>query len=320
MAQQGFKQSAKALPTTISTHDMVVVADRILLVGGATDVTGSSAGAVSTIQGARLLPDGSTTDFKVTGNLPAARVAGDTIIAGGFLIQLGGQDTSGTAQSTIYVAPVNSEGVVVGSFKTYQFPKATMIGQRLAAYAGYVYCIGGGAANAQEVYVAKQQHDGSFGPWKAAASLPQALSYHAVAVRRDGTFFVTGGYNGTTVQSTVYSAKAQADGSLSPWKFIASLSGNRWRHASIATTDKLYVFGGSPDLTANSALGTCELAQFNSDGSITRFFSTGSLWYPTRNARSVFKEGKVIVTGGHDASGNAIGSAMVGIIQHDGHL
>jgi len=320
MPQLGFKQNAKSLLTPISIHDMVVIADRLVLVGGAIDATGSSAGAINALQTARLLPDGSTTDFKIAGSLPGPRVAGDTILSGGFLIQLGGQDISATAQSTIYVAPVNSEGAIVGGFKTYAFPKTGMVGHRLAAFGGFVYCIGGGAANSQEVYFAKQQVDGSFNAWTKTQPLPQPLSYHAVAVLRNGFLFVTGGYNGTSVQSTVYSAKIQVDGSLLAWTYIASLSTPRWRHSSVVTVDKVYAIGGSPDLTLNSALSSTEFGQFNADGSITRFFPTGGLWYPARNARAVLKEGKIVVTGGHDVNGNGISTIMTAIIQSDGHL
>lgn len=322
MSQLGFKQNAKTLATPVAAQDMVVVADRLLLIGGATDASGTAAGATANVQAARVMPDGSTTDFKIVGQLPAARVSGDTILCGGFIVQIGGLDTSSAAQSTIYVAPVNSEGAINGVFKTYAFPKATMVGHRLATYNGFVYVIGGGAANTQEVYYAKQQHDGSFGPWKATQSLPVGLSYHGAAFRRDGTLFVAGGINSgaTTVLDGVYAAVANADGTLNAFKLVGSLQVPRWRHAIVVSTDKIYAIGGSSDTVANSAVATVEFAQFNANGTLGRFVYTGPLWSALRNTRAALKEGKVTATGGHSSSGSAVSTVMVAPVQHDGHL
>lgn len=320
MASNGFRQTAGVLVNPIASQDMVLINDRIVMIGGATDATGSAAGGIATIQTARLQPHEGLTPFVISGNLPGARVAGDSIISNGFLVQLGGVDTTGTAQSTIFVASINSEGNIVGTFKTYVFPKATMTGHRLAAYGGYIYCIAGGAANTQEVYFSKHQSDGSFSPWTKTFSLPQGLSFPSVAVRKDGNVYVTGGINGTTAQSTVYSAKCQVDGNVNPWKSVASLGAPRWRHSSAFNGTGLYVFGGSPDNTANTALTTAEFAQVNSDASITRFFSTGALWTPTRNCESVIRNGRITVIGGHDAAGNGQSNAQVAIIQADGQI
>lgn len=322
MASNGFRQLAGFLTSPIALQDMVLVNDRVVMVGGATDATGTAAGGTATIQVSRLQPHIAMTPFVVEATgLPAARVAGDSIISNGYLVQLGGVSTAGTAQNTIFVAPINSEGNIIGQFKTFTFPKATMTGHRLAAYGGYIYCIAGGAANTQEVYFSKHQADGSFGPWIQTFSLPQGLSFPSVTVRKDGTIFVTGGLNGTTAQNTVYTAKCQVDGNVNQWKFVASLAAPRWRHSSTFVGDRLYVFGGSPDNVANSALSSAEVAQVNSDATITRFTPMLSgLWTATRNCEMVLRGERITVIGGHDSSGNGQSSVQIGVVQADGQF
>jgi hypothetical protein len=325
MGENGFKQQDKKLQNPRTLHDMVVAGSTCYLVGGSTNAGGTAAGAIATIEAAQVFSDGSIGDFKVVGYLPAARVQGDTIVADGkWLIQLGGQDTGGTSQSTIYVAQLDSNGRM-GTFRTFTFTKATMIGHRLVYAKGYVYVIGGGAANQQEVYYAKLLQDGSFGPWKSGPDLPGALMYPA-AVSDDlgSVIFVTGGMISTTAQDTIYRAFVNQDGSLTKWTFVGSLTATRWRHASVLVGNNLYSLGGSPDNVANSALATTEFSKINSDWTVGKSFRTGQLFTSLRNVEVAllpnFHLGKLVVCGGHFSSGNGADTVNVGSIQGDGHL
>jgi hypothetical protein len=323
MPQNGFKTNAKTLPAPRSLHDMVALGTKVFLVSGANDSGGTAAGGIANIDSASVLPDGSTTDFKTVGYLPAARVQGDTVIANGFLIQLGGQNTAGASQNQIYVAKVDSNGNL-GVFTTVStFPKATMIGHRLVYARGYIYVIGGGAANNQEVYFAKLNSDGSFGLWSKTQDLPAALSFHAAEQSPNEDYiFVSGGIVGTTVQSAIYRATVNLDGTLGKWVFVGSMAAARWRHSMVMFNSNLYNIGGSPDNVANSALATVEFHKVNSDLTLGATTVTGSLFNATRNAKGAFIQGlfKLIVAGGHVAAGTAASAIMVAHVQGDAHI
>lgn len=321
MSQTGWKQATKTLLQARSLHDMVVSGSTCYLVGGATDANGTAAGAIANIDKADVYADGSLGDFKPAGALPAARVQGDTIVGGGFIIQMGGQNSAGVSQNTIYVAKIDGDGNL-GAWKISTFPKATMLGHRLAYANGFVYSIGGGAANTQECYAAKLLQDGTFGAWSRVSDLPAALSFHA-AVSDGSGVFVSGGIVGTTVQDAIYRAAINQDGTLGRWTFVGSMISPRWRHAALVHNGNLYEIGGSPDNVANSALASVAFSKINTNGTLGGPTLTGALFAPTRNAESgtvAFSHGKMVVCGGHLASGAAASTVNVGHVQGDGHV
>jgi hypothetical protein len=325
MGQSGFTQQVTKLLAVRSLHDMVVSGSFVYLVGGSNNATGTAAGGIANIDRATILPDGTLSDFKTVAYLPAARVQGDTIVAGGYLIMLGGQDTSAVSQNQIYVAKIDGNGGLA-PFKTITtFPKATMIGHRLVFAKGFLYVIGGGAANNQEVYFAKMFTDGSFGVWTKTVDLPAALSFHAAVTNEGGdAIFVSGGIVGTTVQDTIYRAFVNGDGTLSKWQFAGSMISPRWRHGALIHKEQLFELGGSPDNVANSSLASCGFAKINTDWSLGKSVQTGALWTTLRNVEVALApftaHGKIAVCGGHLSSGNANDAINLASIQSDGHI
>jgi hypothetical protein len=175
------------------------------------------------------------------------------------------------------------------------------------------------------VYFAKLLQDGSFGPWSKTLDLPAALMYPAVCSDELGNaIFVSGGMVGTTAQDAIYRAFVNQDGTLGKWQLVGSMTTARWRHGACIQNGNLYQFGGSPDNVANSALASCEMAKINSDWSLGKSVITGALFASIRNVEVSLLPfshmGKVVVCGGHLASGNNADTVNVGAIQHDGHI
>jgi hypothetical protein len=115
----------------------------------------------------------------------------------------------------------------------YHLPKwnsgslpASLYGADTVAADGYVFVIGGnnGSGPVGTVYSAQVTASGSVGTWSSTAPLPAAL-YQAAAVAYGGYIFVTGGNNGTSAVTTVYSGQV----SIGKWQCRDGCGGDRLR-------------------------------------------------------------------------------------------
>jgi hypothetical protein len=175
--------------------------------GGATITTGSE---TSTIYYAKLNSDGSVGTWSTNSNaLPAERYAHSSVTANGYVYVMGGRNISGTTQSTVYYAALNSDG----SVGTWSTAANSMPGARTFAASvvsnGYVYAIGGqdGTPTTQStVYYSKLNNDGTVGTWSTAANNLPDLRYAPASVTSNGYIYIIGGNDGSVAESTVYYA------------------------------------------------------------------------------------------------------------------
>ncbi len=231
---------------------------------------GTSVGSAGDVRlgsgGAEILPGFSTTTVT-----PDTRDAVAVAAWNGRLYVSGGRATSsGVPQTTVYSAAINADGTV-GSWTTESNSlPATLRNHAMVAWNGRLYVTGGAndvAGTSQNtVYSAPINSDGSVGSWTTELNvLPAVRRAHAM-VAWNGRLYVTGGYDGTTVQTTVYSAPLNSDGSVGSWITEAnSLPTARWTHAMVDWNGRLYVVGGSDGTDISS---TVYSAPVNSNGTV----------------------------------------------------
>jgi len=100
----------------------------------------------------------------------------------------------GNPQSTVYSAPINSDGSVgLWTTQTNSLPLGLTY-HAMSAWNGRLYVTGGYAGYAvSTVYSAALNPDGSVGSWtQQTNSLPQAIQTHAMSAW-NGRLYVTGG-------------------------------------------------------------------------------------------------------------------------------
>ncbi len=169
---------------------------------------------------------------------------------------------------------------------------------------GYVYVIGGATStlgtNANTVYYARLNADGSTGAWQTNANtLPAQRGLHTSVVA-NGYVYVIGGMqqipqSGTT---TVYYAHLNADGSTGAWQTNANaLPTGRAGHTSVIANGYVYVIGGATD--AGNGANTVYYARLNANGSIG-VWRTSNTILPTnrRNHGSFIANGYMYAIGG----------------------
>ena len=188
-----------SLPGTLSYSQAIVTNGYVYLLGGN---NGSS--IVSTVYYAPINSNGTLGTWSTGTSLPGALGYSQAIVTNGYVYLLGGYNGS-SYTSTIYYAPINSNGTL-GTWSTYgtSLPGALGISQAIVTN-GYVYLLGGdnGSSWVSTVYYAPINSNGTLGTWSTGTSLPGVLG-NSQAIVTNGYVYLLGGYNGSSYTSTIY--------------------------------------------------------------------------------------------------------------------
>lgn len=224
-----------------------------------------------------------------------------SVIYGGYVYWVGGLNNLSQAQSTVWSAPLNSNGSVgTWTQSANQLQNVRALHSSVVVN-GYLYVFGGqDAATANNsAYYAPLGANGAVGSWSAAQTLGTTRSSTA-AVTANGYVYVIGGYdNSNNIKNTVLYSPAGANGTLGSWTTNAqNLPGAVYGATSVVANGYVYVIGGNNP----STVSTVYYAKLNSDGS-TGAWSTNTNALPTALAysTSVVSNGYVYVMGGNNA-------------------
>jgi len=236
--------------------------------------------------------------------LPQTMSGGALVMAGGWAWHLGG--SNGTSnQSTVYYSRVNADGTL-GAWDTRSaLPSGTALpnaisGLGAAVSGGRVYAVGyDGSEATASAYMAAWNTDGTLSAWTKLTALPASKQGHGFVIYR-GRLYAAGGSNGTSAQSTTYSASIQAGGTLGAWRAETSLPGPRQYLSLTAFGGYLYLIGGSD---GSSAYGTVYRSPVASDGSLGAWEALASMPEARFSASAVINEGWLYVLGGDSGSG-----------------
>jgi N-acetylneuraminic acid mutarotase len=288
---------SNVLPQELAVATSVVYNGYVYVMGGV-----DSGGLVSTVYSAPLNSDGSVGAWTTEANaLPQPLANSNSVVYNGYIYVIGGYD--GSFVDTVYSAPLNPDGSV-GAWTTEAnaLPK-TLSNPATVVYNGYVYVMGGfdGINRQSTVYSAPLNPDGSVGVWTTEVNaLPQVRSDLNLVVY-NGYVYVMGGFDGTNVQSAVYSAPLNPDGSVGAWTTEANALPQGLASAtSVVYNGYVYVMGGGDNV---GFLSTVYSAPLNPDGSVGAWTTeANALPQPLAVATSVVYNGYVYVMGGFDGT------------------
>lgn len=191
--------SGNVLPTAKANFGYFVRNGKIYAVGGN--------GAGTEVAYAAIQPNGEVGSWFTTTALPQSRAYHTSVTANGYAYVLGGED-AGVVKNTVMYARINDNGSI-GAWQTSANTIPSVGRRRHASVAanGAVYLIGGDTAGlTNSVIFAYLGADGNIGTWKSVVNaLPGNREDHN-AVFAGGYIHVLGGYDGFSVQSTVFSA------------------------------------------------------------------------------------------------------------------
>ena len=161
-------------------------------------------GALETWQEVTPLPDERA--YHTTAAATAFTAALDTATTAAYLYVLGGQDSTGTAQSSTHYVHVALDGTV-GDWQTGPDLPEPMEGAGAVIFRGYLYLVGGQDATGTALATsnrARVNSDGSLEAWEPLDDLPRASAFGNVVSFGPYIYSVGGDTEGVpAVQSTV---------------------------------------------------------------------------------------------------------------------
>jgi N-acetylneuraminic acid mutarotase len=187
------------------------------------------------------LQDGDITGWATDTSLPGVAVNNSSIVTKNRVYVFGGSEGT-TIYSTVYTAPINTDGTL-GAWTTDTSLPGPLADSQAVVTNNRLYLLGGyNGSFVSTVYTAPINADGTLGTWATDTSLPGAMSRSQAVVTKN-RIYLLGGYNGSFI-STVYTAPINADGTLGTWTTGTSLPGPFSDSQAIVTNSRVYLLGG----------------------------------------------------------------------------
>ncbi len=262
---------------SLSAHD-----GKMYILGGDTNLASYNSGALTTVETADILPNGTLGTWSSGQALTGGARYGASVQAyNGYLYILGGNN-NGTMLNLAQYSRLNADGSMnswqtagVEASNTFTTARASKGGQISGIWGGYIYLAGG-----------------------------------CTAVNTTGNGMCT------SIASDVQLASINADGTLDNWNTMANIRHQRFGSSFIAWQDNLYRFGGcsKQDTATDTCYGThidVQYGSINQDGdastvSITQANGAGLCVDPDPYDCNLPPAGDSAGQGGHMLSGTAI--------------
>lgn len=287
---------------SLSDSSVFMAKNNIYVIGGRT-----TAGVESTTTTVAKTPGintdgtiaswGSSTSFST--NLADAAV----VVTKNRVYLLGGSDTAGTAAvSTVYTAPLNTDGTVGTWVATTSLP--IPLRYTCVVNTGVrVYLLGGqttGGTYISTTYVSTLNSDGTLGTWSNANNaLKSAVGGGQLAVTKN-FIRVCGGYNGTTYTNEVQLAPLNSDGTIGTWVNDTALPGAIAFGACAVTNNAVYLLGGIT--TGGTYVATVYKGTIAVDGSITGWSAISSLPIAMAGCSAIIAKNHLFLIGGKNST------------------
>jgi hypothetical protein len=238
------------LPGAVATNAGANYRNYLYSIGG----TGASDTTTSTVSFVFVNASGTLAGWNTTTPLPTSTTQAAAEAYGGYLYVLGGGQTTSTATSTVYSAPINSTGSI-GAWSTTTALPVGLAFHKALAMDGYMYVMGGRTASGtatSTVYSAPINAGGTLGAWSTTTAMPGPRYYHA-ASKYKGRIYTSGGWTGSAATSTVFFATPNA-GAISSWSTTTPMSLDLMLHGLVADGNYLIALGGLTSVIFPSSL------------------------------------------------------------------
>lgn len=294
----------------------------IYVAGGCTGTSDCSA-TTNSVQYAPIDANGSIGSWSAGGNLPASVGWGKLVSAGGSLYYVGGQNSSGTAQTAVYYTTGISSGNPSWSTASNGLP-AARAQAGTAVWNDRIYAIGGNGSGTgcsggvcNTVYVSPQLSSGGniSSAWSTTSSSFNVARSGLTAIAYANNLYLLGGYDGSNYLSDVQFAQiSTSDGSIGSWSYSTSLPAPLSQSSGFAVNGYIYLFGGrSDDSTCTSKTLVAPISANTTIASGNHPTGVGD-WYETNEkytgdrygAAAVYNDGKAYLLGGACGAPNPI--------------
>lgn len=280
-------------------------------------------------------------------NLPSARTNFSLVAYNGFLYAIGGVDSAGNKQNTVYIAKLGANGEpqlwhpndITKNNWVYWYQDTSISSARsdmsAVAYNNRLYLTGGRTASSpvNVVEYADIKPTGTLGIWTASTNLPSNLYGHSTQVYNDRLYIIGGEATvGGVPSNSVYYIKINNDGSLNNWVQTTSFTTGRFSNGgnfSVVWGAYIYISGGCNTVNVS---GYCtaissdtQVASINADGSIDTWNSMANVTSSRMGFGMISWRDKIYEIGGCTSQDTVLGACastssdiIYGSINQDG--
>ncbi len=283
----------------------------IYMAGGCTGNTDCT-NPVNTVSSAPLDANGNIGTWTNQATLPQTRGWGKLVSMGDSLYYLGGQNASGTAQSSVYYAASSGGSISSWNTSTRGLPSArSKFG--VATWNGRLYVVGGTDASnnaTSTVYASPAIPSGGniSTDWSTSSSSLPVARHSLASVAYANNLYVFGGVDqwGNYLSDTSYSQINTTSGNAGDWLYSTSLPKQLAGADAVAANGYIYLIGGRDSITtcAPSTLlapvsANTTIASGNMPTGVGEWSSTNQRFTGDRyGAAAAYNEGKLYVLGG----------------------
>ena len=282
-----------SLPEPLTSSQAIVTKNRVYLLGG----VDAFFNFVSTVYTAPINADGTLGTWSAGTSLPEISCWSQAIVTKNRVYLLGGFSGSAVV-STVYTAPINEDGTL-GAWSTGPSLPGILYGSQAIVTKNRVYLLGGynGSAVVSTVYTAPINEDGTLGTWATGTSLPGTLLESQAIVTKNRVYLL-GGFSGSAVVSTVYTAPINTDGTLGTWSTGTNLPGVLYHSQAIVTKNRVYLLGGYNGVY----ISTVYTAPINEDGTLGTWATGTSLPGTLSESHAIVTKNRVYLLGGQNVN------------------
>ena len=275
------------LPSAICLSQAVVTKNRVYLIGG---FNGSS---LSTVYTTTINSDGSLGIWTTSTSLPTIVGFSQALVTKNRVYLLGGDSATGsTAISTVYTAPINSDGVIGTWVQGTSLPDVIRSSQLITTN-NRIYLLGGNnnTARISTIY---------------SAPILEGSDDYSAYYAADNTNYMYPG-SGRPWEDQ-YGFNTTQAGDITGWTLTGNGTMSIYLHVAIVTKNRVYVGSG----TGN----TMYTAPINSDGTLGTWVSLGAvLPLTTQYSSAIVTKNRAFIIGGTGAA-----NVMTAAINADGTL
>ncbi len=149
--------------------------------------------------------------------------------------------------------------------------------------------------------------------WTTGTNLPGTL-YHSQAIVTKNRVYLLGGSVGDGIESTVYTAPINEDGTLGTWTTGTDLPEPLAGSQAIVTTDRVYLLGG------NTYSSTVYTAPINEDGTLGTWTTGTNLPKGLHGTLAIITKNRVYLLGGGTIDAGQTSNVYTAPINEDGTL
>ncbi len=276
--------SGTALPAANGGAQTIVTNSRVYLLGG---IDGTSA-TTAVVRTAVLNTNGTLGSWTTGTALPAPLCRSQAVVTKNRVYLLGGL-SDGSYVSTVYTAPINTDGTLGAWTTGPSLPVpigegfAFVVKDRMYYCGGYVNAAGFSTA----IYANTINADGTINSWSVYGNLPNILMRTCYVITKNRIHVLGGVGSGGSITNKTLTAPINGDGTLGAWTSGALLPIEVCWSEAVAVRDKVYLLGGC--LTSDAATNAVYYASVNEDGTL------GSWTAGTNMSASIYSH-SVIVT------------------------